>query len=201
MSKDGKDLRGQAACRCSEVTLDEFVDCLLNGNLRRLLREGEASEEELAGAWEKLYGEYAELSGNKGHQYFFELYRQVYVMRLKIYLAQVILSAPGQVDMADLSTLGYSGDVKGVVACLKRDMLVLKGKEKELEKIQGEKEGSLREADFDDWIIAVGKYLGYGIRRKEMLLSEFLAANRAMGRELRVKSFATAWKRQRRQVK
>jgi hypothetical protein len=39
---------------------------------------------------------------------------------------------------------------------------------------------------FDDWIMSVGKYLGYQIRRNEMLLSEFLSANKAMVKELEI---------------
>jgi hypothetical protein len=169
--------------RCSEVTLDEFIDCLINGNLRRLVRTGEATDEELQTAWGRLYSEYSELSGNKEHQYYFSVYRAVYAMRLKMHIAQLILSNPENVNLDDLHVLGYSGDAKKIIARLKFETVELRSKEKELEKMKEKQDRTVTDSDFDDWIISVGKYLGYGIKRKEMLLSEFLSANKAMQRE------------------
>ena len=104
-------------------------------------------------------------------------------MRLKIHLAQLLLSNPENVNLDDLQTLGYKGDVKKIIARLKFETVELQSKEKELEKMKEKEGGAVKESDFDDWIISVGKYLGYGIKRKEMLLSEFLSAHRAMQRE------------------
>jgi hypothetical protein len=113
----------------------------------------------------------------------------VYAMKLKIHLAQLILSGE-YIDFACLHTLGYGGDANKIIARLKRETVELQSKEKELENIKGQKEGAIKESDFDDWIISVGKYLGYGIKRKEMVLSEFLAANKAMNREIEIKNKA-----------
>jgi hypothetical protein len=175
------------SCKCGEVTLDEFIDCLINGNLLRLVREGEATDEELQTAWGRLYSEYSELSGNKEHQYYFSLYRMVYAMKLKMHIVQLILSNPEHVNLDDLQALGYKGDAKKIIARLKLETIELQSKEKELEKMKDKQDGTVKESDFDDWIILVGKYLGYGIKRKEMLLSEFLSANKAMQREYEAK--------------
>ncbi|MDR1347349.1 MAG: hypothetical protein LBJ63_02815 [Prevotellaceae bacterium] len=172
--------------KCSEVTIDEFIDCMINGNLKRLLRSGEADEIMLQEAWECLYSEYSELSGNRQHKYYFALYKSVYAMKLKMHIAQLILTDP-QINLDDLHALGYKGDVKSIVARLKFETVELQTKEKELKKITDKETGTIKESDFDDWIVSVGKYLGYQIKRKEMILSEFLAANKAMTKEIDAK--------------
>ena len=175
------------SCRCSEVTLDEFIDCLINSNLRRLVRSGNPTDEELQAAWAALYSEYSELTGNKEYQYYFSVYRSVYAMRLKMRLAQLLLNDHANVNFNDLQELGYKGDVDKIIARLQFETVELLSKEKELENMKKKEGGTVKESDFDDWVISVGKYLGYGIKRKEMLLSEFLSAHRAMQREYEAK--------------
>ncbi|MDR1553889.1 MAG: hypothetical protein LBS69_10595 [Prevotellaceae bacterium] len=169
--------------KCSEVTLDAFIDCLLNGNLQRLAKT-EATEAELQAAWEQLYTEYCEMSGDRQHVYYFTLYRAMYYLKLKLHLAQslLLLENPEQLEQ-----LGYKGGAKQIIAKIKFDTVNLQAKEKELTKLTDKQTGTIKESDFDDWIVSVGKYLGYQIRRKEMLLSEFLSANKAMIRENEVK--------------
>lgn len=171
------------SCKCSEVTLDEFIDCMLNGNLKRLDRTGAAAEAELQQAWERLYSEYTELSGNKAHSYYFALYKTVCSMRLKLHIAQLILNDPENADISELKSLGYRGNINSIIARLKFESVELQVKEKELQKMTDKKTGTIKDDDFDEWIVSVGKYLGYQIRRKEMILSEFLAANKAMAKE------------------
>ena len=168
------------SCKCSEVTLDEFIDCLLNGNLRRLVRAGTATDDELQKAWEALYSEYLVLSGNKAYAYMFSLMKSVSVLRARLVIVQDFLPS-GNTER--LRKIGYTGDTNKIIARAKREAVDLASKEKELEKMQDEQGGTAKESDYDDWIISVGKYLGYGIKRKEIVLSEFLSANRAMIRE------------------
>ncbi|MDR2653170.1 MAG: hypothetical protein LBC68_12825 [Prevotellaceae bacterium] len=182
------------SCKCSEVTLDEFIDCLVNNNLKRLIKTDEATETELQQAWEKLYTEYSELSGNKQHKYYFTLYKSVYSMRLKMHIANLLLQGP-ELNLDDLYSLGYAGDVKSIIARLKFETIDLQTKEKELKKLTDKQTGTVKESDFDDWIISVGKYLGYQIKRKEMLLSEFLSANKAMIKDTEAKNRAAKSKK------
>ena len=179
--------KSNISCKCSEVTLDEFIDCLINNNLRRLVRSGSPSDEELQAAWAALYSEYSELTGNREYQYYFSVYRSVYAMRVKMHIVQLILSNPENINLDDLQALGYKGDIDKIIARLKFETIELLSKEKELENMKKKEGGTVKESDFDDWVISVGKYLGYGIKRKEMLLSEFLSAHRAMQREYEAK--------------
>ncbi|MDR1553417.1 MAG: hypothetical protein LBS69_08150 [Prevotellaceae bacterium] len=144
----------------------------------------EATEAELQAAWEQLYTEYCELSGDRQHVYYFTLYRAAYYLKLKLHLAQsLLLENPEQLEQ-----LGYKGGAKQIIAKIKFDTVNLQAKEKELTKLTDKQTGTIKESDFDDWIMSVGKYLGFQIKRKEMLLSEFLAANKAMVKELEIKS-------------
>ncbi|MDR2127300.1 MAG: hypothetical protein LBP63_10805 [Prevotellaceae bacterium] len=194
--------------KCSQVTIDEFIDCLINENYSRLLQtdfrfanckksenyrllkeieyitEAEISEleKELQAAWERLYSEYCQLSGSKQHSYMFDLHKSIAAIQIKILLATKLIEA-GNADI--LQQLGYGADIKKATAKIKFDTVALQGKQKEFERIKGNgQHNAITEGDFDDWIIAVDKYLGYAIRRKEMILSEFLAANKAMQKEL-----------------
>jgi hypothetical protein len=167
--------------KCSEVTLDEFIDCLINGNYSRL---GEATESELQQAWETLYSEYCKLSGNKTHAYYFDLYRQVMQMQAKLNLAREMFANPQNVDFEQLKQLGYRGSLNGIIAHLKAESIDLQTRQNELEKLKAKNEsGTVSEESFTEWIIQVGKYLGYPVKRNEMLLSEFLTANRLMIKE------------------
>jgi hypothetical protein len=171
------------ARRCSEVTLDEFIDCLVNGNLRRLVRDGNPSDEELRAAWIELYGEYSELSGNQSHRYMFSLMKSILVLKLRLLCVQGVLKSSK--DMSVLKELGYTGDTQRIIAKAKRELVELQGKEKELEKMKKDNSGdSASEGDFTAWIVAVSKYMGYRIDRKTTTVAEFLSANKIMEREI-----------------
>jgi hypothetical protein len=119
-------------------------------------------------------------------KYYFSLHKSVYYMRLKLTVAQLLLESLSEQDA--FADLGYKGTIKLIVAQIKLDTVNLQGKEKEMRKMTDKKTGTINENMFDDWIMSVGKYLGYQIRRNEMLLSEFLSANKAMVKELEIMS-------------
>jgi hypothetical protein len=179
--------KSNISCKCSEVTLDEFIDCIINKNLLRLLREGEATDEELQAAWEKLYGEYAKLSGNQSHAYLFSLMKAISILRAKFVMVKEFLTLENE-NAEILYRIGYTGDVNRIIARVKRETVELQGKEKELERIRNGNDGeSVSEVNFTSWIVSVSKYMGYRIDRKITLLSEFLTMNKLMVEELKMK--------------
>jgi hypothetical protein len=114
----------------------------------------------------------------------FDLHKSISIIQIKITLAAMFIEAG---DSEALQQLGYGNDLKKAAAKVKFDTVSLQTKQKEFENMKGkDKHNAVTESDFDDWIMSVGKYLGYQIRRKEMLLSEFLAANKAMLKELEI---------------
>jgi hypothetical protein len=169
------------------VTLDEFIDCLVNDNLRRMARSGETPDEELQTAWEMLYSEYAERSGSTSHVYMFSLIKSISVLRAKLTAVQNTVQS-GNIEA--LSKLGYTGDLKKIIARVKVESVELQGKEKELKKIQesasGEKKAS--ENDFTRWIISVSKFMGYRIDRHKVTIAEFLEMNREWEETIKAKN-------------
>jgi len=97
-------------CKCSEVTLEIFIDCLVNENYRRLLREGEATGEELVEAWELLYSDYVRLSGSKSQASVLTLIKSVELLNAKITAVGMALSLPDGVEWA--KKYGYKGGPK-----------------------------------------------------------------------------------------
>lgn len=48
--------------KCSEVTMEQFIKCICDNDLKQLITEGEAAAEQLAQAWTNLFLEYCELA-------------------------------------------------------------------------------------------------------------------------------------------
>jgi len=76
--------------RIHDLPLDRFIECLVDGNLARLIISGIPSEEQLSTAWELILGEYSELIGNQEFRMYKELFREVSI--LKITLDQITIS-------------------------------------------------------------------------------------------------------------
>lgn len=103
----------------------------------------------------------------------------------KLNLAREMFANPQNVDFELLKQLGYKGNVNSIIAQLKNESIDLQSKQSELEKFKEKNESApAKESDFTEWIIQVGKYLGFPVRRNEMLLSEFLTANQMMVKEM-----------------
>jgi hypothetical protein len=157
----------------------------VNNNLRRLARSGEATDEELQEAWGMVYSEYVELSGNTSHNYLFSLVKATTLIQARLAAVNELIK---QGDAERLQTIGYTGDIKKIIAKMKREVVELHGKEKELEKVRQNNAGeSVKEVDFTTWIVSISKYMGYRIERKTTTVSEFLEMVKQMEKEMKEK--------------
>jgi hypothetical protein len=178
------------ACRCSEVTLDAFIDCLVNDNLRRLVRSGEASDEQLRAAWASLYQDYMKRSGGEKNKYMFALYKRSAVLESRLKTAGMILKEvlPDEDKINLLRQIDYTGDINGIVARIKRDTVLLAGAVNELKKAREDSsEEGMTEKDFTRWIISVSKFMGYRIDRHKVTVEEFLEMNREWEETIKAK--------------
>lgn len=57
-------LPGNLFLRCNELTMDRFIACSCDHDLSTLLKYGQAKEYDLTRAWEMIYSEYSDMSGN-----------------------------------------------------------------------------------------------------------------------------------------
>ena len=175
-------------CRCSEVTLDEFIDCLVHKNYVRLVKTA-ATEEDMLNAWELLYGEYLQLSGSRANEHAFSLVRSSELLAAKLEAVRSAMALPGFGEVAAL--YGYRGELSKVMADVKRDGLRLKMLTRELAEQQQGKGEAMTEADFTGWIVAVSKHMGYRINPKEIYVSEFLEMSKQMSKDMAIKSKPT----------
>ena len=160
---------------CDNITLDVFIRCLVYNDLKVL---GDCPDEELREIWERLYEEYAELSGNKAYSNTVSLIQRISVLEAKLQLAVIGIN-----DMDMLNRLGYKGEINSLTGKIQKDALILQQKQKELEQVSSEKR-QLKEADFTAWIVQVSKYMGYRIDRKKITVSEFIEMNKQMEKEM-----------------
>jgi hypothetical protein len=179
------------SCKCGEVTLDEFIDCLINGNLLRLVREGESAEAELQAAWATLYQEYMNQRGGEKNKYLFSLYKRTMILSAKLKAARMILDeeAPDEEKIALLKQVDYTGNINGIVSKIKRDTVMLTGAINELNRAKegGDSEDRMMESDFTRWIISVSKFMGYRIDRHKVTVAEFLEMNREFEETIKAK--------------
>jgi hypothetical protein len=158
---------------CSSVTLDAFVDCLVNGNLRRL--SDTATEQELHEAWGALCAEYGRLSGGQQNGYAFSLRRRVAALGAKLSLAGVALCCAGEARRTWLKKAGYAGsDAERRMAL---DTVLYEDARRELEAVEKESGGggeSMTSERFTRWIVSVSKFMGFSIDRRTVTVLEFL---------------------------
>jgi hypothetical protein len=168
------------------VTLEEFMDCLFSGNLRRLAREGEPTQEELSAAWEELYAEFSRRTAGDEQKNVLRLTKRVSLLEAKRYCAGVALLVGGEQGEEMLRALGYGGDEESVAAKLRRDSVALEEARRELAAAQAGKahQANIKES-FTRWINAVGKYMGFRVDRKKTSVAEFIDMDRMMKEELR----------------
>lgn len=172
------------------VTLDAFIACVVHGDLRRL--DGEASEADLAEAWERLYAEFNRRSGGSSggsSGYLHALRRRVQMLEIRLQLGALALALQGEMRGDMLKRLGYRE--QGVEGAIRRDSIACReaiGELRQAESRQPEKGEKVGEEYFTKWIVLVGKFVGYRIDRNKVTVSEFLESNSLMLEESRALS-------------
>lgn len=167
---------------CNTVTLAVFIDCDVNGNLRRLSET--ATEEELKEIWSLLTEEYAELSGNTGHDYLFSLTKKIARIEDKISAVNIAASLPLDEALAFLKKYGYTGTRKMIEARVKSDIITLEGYRNDLDSfLKNQKQKPATMADYINWITVVSKYMGYRIDQSVVTVTEFIFMDKLMTKE------------------
>jgi hypothetical protein len=164
--------------RCSEVTVDEFIDCVCSGNLKRLVRgAGEPTKGELEEAFQELYAEYSSLTGSSSYSYMLGLTRRCVRLEARLQAAAIALRNG---DSGLLQSLGYKGSVE---QAMNGDMMELEVARRELAKVRdGGSDERVERKDFMRWVGAVSKFMGYRIDIRRTKLDELLTCS-SMARE------------------
>lgn len=183
---------------CNECPLDVFIDCLVDGKLERLVKSGKASQKELVEAWEKIFIEYCDLSGESNIKRLIYLSKNIGYLRSRIIAIQLcvyVLSTKKSDSCIDqLKNMGFNmnfsdesmlEDLKKVIAASKSHELELTIKSTEYEKMvnQGEK-AKIKSSYFDNLLIDLSRFMGYRIKKNELTVNEFIIIKKKYRKEM-----------------
>ena len=189
--KKNKPENNRLYSRCSETPLDVFIDCVVNKNYSRLIREGKPLQKEIDAAWQKLWFEYCDLSGSAEYRQLFQLIKEAGYLEgkiLSIRLAIQCISASNSTDCINiLHNYGYryafdranpdefAKDIERVVTKSKSIELLLQSTKSQIDKINARQSGEkATETYFDDYLTVLSRHMGFRINRKVISVTEFL---------------------------
>lgn len=176
---------------CSKCPLDVFLDCLFDGDYKRLVIEGSITDEQLYNVWQNLYTEYCELSNGDGVSDHLELMKET----------NLLLSKAAMVDAAVACLRCYYDDelvaileafqlrsgitpgddeetiqkkLEKVLVRAKKLMAQYDAKKQELQALENKnKKGSSRD-EYEDSLAAISKEMGYHVRASEITVARFV---------------------------
>lgn len=186
---------------CNECPLDVFIDCLVDAKLERLVKTGKASQKELAEAWEKIWFEYCDITGNPEYRNMLTLIRDVAYLENKMLTIrlclQKIIHAPDEKCIAILAKYGYRRkfdhsdtvkfyqDIQMVMNQSKTIEIEILQKRKEIEKQKEAKHGKITAGYFDQMLVTMSKFMGYRLDKKILTVSEYALIGKMMEVEIK----------------
>lgn len=178
-------------CRCSEIFLSQFIECLINNNLQVLIKEGTATQSDLNKAWELIYNEYAQL--NESLVYRTVLSFEKEISRLterysQITTACLVLSVKHSkyfiqllkdfgynyvFDYADKAS--FESDLEKVLKISKSILVQKEQKEKAYQKFMSEQKAEkVSLSYFDDCLTAISQYMRIDYNPETIKLTKFV---------------------------
>lgn len=97
---------------CTEITLDRFIDVMVDGRLDLLIISGEPTKEELEKAWGIIYAEYTELIGDDSYTDVIKLMKDINILSQQYYrihiLIEVLINCYIPAAHQELKRMGYT---------------------------------------------------------------------------------------------
>lgn len=186
---------------CSNTPLDVFIDCLVNNNLRRLIIHGHYESHELNRAWQRIWHEYCELSGNNQFLSAINLIKKAGYLKGRLFAiqlaCQVLSLKHDEFCIEYLKKQGYNynfdhndpeylqKDLDTVIRRTASIELEIMRTEKEIQKIEETSGGrKVDESYFNIALSRLSKYQGYHIDRSKTMVSEFIVICKDYEREI-----------------
>ena len=178
----------------SELTLDKFIDCIVNRNLKILIKKGEIETNVLEQAWDKIYDEYLSILKNRDQSYIYHLQKDILLLEFKMsqinlcvtYLLcetdekkinevlkelQKLTFVIGKFDVNDRQS--FELDIQRVLSNARKLIVEHEEKIQEFNNLLKSDDEKLTEASFDALIIKLSKYMQFKIDKKITTVSEF----------------------------
>jgi len=174
--------------------LDTFLNCLYDQEYRGLIIEGEATEQMLFDAWNKIYLLYNNAaSGGEDNPMVMKI-KEVQSLNAKITFvdgAVKLLSLSYDEQLVDiLNYYGLQCDLKPneepysklniIITRAKRWVVEMKEAQNELSGMQSVETAGMSRDSFDECLVSLSKYQGYGVRASEISVSQYLKTMKRM---------------------
>jgi len=161
-----------------------------------------ASQKELAEAWEKLFIEYCDMSGDKNMKHLIYLSKTIGYLQSRILAAQlcvyVLSNRKSDSCVEQLKLMGFNGnfdeasmvdDLKLVIAAVKSFEIDLQRKTLEYEKIVNEGgKAKISGSYFDNLLVDLSRFMGYHLKKNELTVNEFVVIKSKYQKEMELLS-------------
>lgn len=175
---------------CRTLTMDKFIDCLVNGNMKCLVVSGEPTDEEIQSAWEQIWDEYCILLNQPNYKIILKTLQNIVLYESKLiaidYCMIVLSRQHSEPCIEILKKFGFNysfdfndkeqfeKDLKNVKSISKVTLIKLKGERKNYEiQIKKSESKAIKESDFDKTFISLSKFMGYKVNATDTTVSEY----------------------------
>lgn len=192
------------------ITLDRWMDIVCNEDYKKLIIEGEVSDEVLKDAWDALYLQYIEIVGGEDVQERIKLIKEITLLSCKIERAEALMEvlqiAPNEALFDQLYMLGYSLPsmpfnensmkvlFKRLTAEMKREVVLIHNMSERLEKEAGDAK-KMTEQDFYNLIVEISDCFKVVLKESEtsvMAFATYLAKYKKRAEDLQRKQVRDA---------
>lgn len=166
---------------CSNVIMNDFIECLLTSDYEKL-----GGQE----AWEELYSEYIGLRENKSSSYVLSIIKEITYLQTKVFIivkcCEVLAVVYSRELVNEIKQCGckgrfdwsnkdqYSNDVKAAVSYSKKYITQYQKKEKELADYNTRHGNiAIQRKDFDIWAVTLSKFIGFRVDYNVVYVSEY----------------------------
>lgn len=181
---------------CSQLPLNIFIDCIIDGNLNGLVIRGSIDKEVLASAWLNIYYEYISINHSSETEYIHKLQVDVSLLNDEIQNVETCLLylSPEYINLCNgrheevIDLLKYYGyrqtidintDYSKVLIGIQNQLAPKKmrrdGKAKELDEyIKAKSKDKVTRSHFDSILIRLSRFQGYHVRAKDVTVVEYI---------------------------
>lgn len=182
---------------CHALTLDRFIDCLCDGDLQRLVREGNPDIASLADHWQKIFYEYIDHCGKDEYNAILSLTKEINTLNGRIVLLEGFISIQQAAFEANMGLWQDGVDVlrkqglrpkfaddgsnwqSEMDSLRQRNKLLiveLDQAQKKLSEIQSANQDKpgITKAYFDDQLMVLSEIRGYAVRAQDISVYQFV---------------------------
>lgn len=177
---------------CSELPLDRFITCIVDNNIRAIIKHGEPAQEDIVEAWANIYAEYIDLNKDNEGAYLRDLQKSIVLLKSELEIIDSIFVSLSMVYSRKLHEhlekeyeiyVTFTGDTQKDIKTLEsaRNSLApmrleLETKEKEYEEyIKSRSNDTITRDYFNRMLRALARFNRVvTIRAKDITVEEFI---------------------------